>query len=78
MNPDVIAVNTKKSAPSLPADPVALEVLIDASAALNGIAVDPAFRPGVKIHLNAVTYAAKLVLDFTVEDDAEPAPVFRP
>jgi hypothetical protein len=72
-------VNTKKpAAPSLPADPAALEAFIDAGAAMNGLVVDPAYRPGVKIHLNAVTNAAKLVLAFDVEDDAEPAPVFRP
>jgi hypothetical protein len=72
-------VNTKKlTAPALPADPAALEAFIEAGAALNGLAVDPAYRPGVKIHLNAVTNAAKLVLAFDVEDDAEPGPVFRP
>jgi hypothetical protein len=72
-------LNTKKpAAPSIPADPAALEAFIDAGAALNGLAVDPAYRTGVKVHLNAVTNAAKLVLAFELEDDAEPAPVFRP
>jgi hypothetical protein len=72
-------LNTKKPAiPSIPADPTALEAFIDAGAALSGLPVDPAYRPGVKIHLNAVTNAAKLVLAFELEDDAEPAPVFWP
>lgn len=55
-----------------------LEAFIDAGAALNGLAVDPTYREGVKIHLNAVTNAAKLVLAFELEDDAEPGSVFKP
>lgn len=72
-------MHTKKLAtPSLPADPAALEAFIDTTAAMNGLSVDPAYRNGVRTHLNAVTNAAKLVLAFEVEDDAEPGPVFRP
>lgn len=72
-------MNTRKpAAPSLPADPAALEAFIDAATAMNGLEVDPAYLPGVKIHLHAVTNAARLVLAFETEDDAEPAPVFRP
>jgi hypothetical protein len=72
-------VDTKKPAlPSLPADPAALDAFIEAGAALSGLTVDPAYRAGVKIHLNAVTNAAKAVLAFEVKDDAEPGPVFRP
>jgi len=63
---------------SIPGDPAALDAFVDAGAALSGLAIDPAYRPGVKVHLNAVTNAAKLVLAFEIEDDAEPAPVFRP
>jgi hypothetical protein len=68
----------KNSAPSLPADPAALEAFIDAGAALSGLAVEPAFRQGVKVHLNAVTNAAKIVLAFETDDGTEPGPVFRP
>jgi hypothetical protein len=63
---------------SLPADASAMDAFIDAGAALNGLDIDPAYRQGVKIHLHAVTNAAKLVLAFQVEDEAEPGPVFRP
>jgi hypothetical protein len=63
---------------SLPADDPAMDAFIDAGAALNGLGIDPAYRQGVKVHLNAVTNAARLVLSFEAEDDAEPAPVFRP
>jgi hypothetical protein len=68
----------KNSTASLSADPAALEAFIDAGAALSGLTVEPAFRPGVKVHLNAVTNAAKLVLAFKTDDEAEPGPVFRP
>ena len=53
----------------------ALDAFIDAGAAMSGLAVDPAYRHGVKIHLNAVTNAAKLVLAHRLADDAEPGPV---
>lgn len=71
-------MDKKANLPSIPADPAALEAFIDAATALSGLTIDPAYRDGVKIHLNAVTNAAKAVLAFEVEDDAEPAPVFRP
>lgn len=45
---------------------------------MSGLTVDPAYRVGVKIHLGAVTNAAKLVLAQKLADDAEPGPVFRP
>lgn len=68
----------KTNTPAIPADPAALDAFIDAGAALSGLTLDPAYRQGVKIHLNAVTNAAKIVLAFEPEDDAEPAPVFKP
>jgi len=68
----------KKSAPSLPSDPAALDAFIDAGASLCGLTVEPAYRAGVKVHLGAVTNAAKAVLAFEIEDEAEPGPVFRP
>ncbi len=70
--------NKKTSAPSILDDAAALDAFIDAGAAMSGLAVDPAYRPGVKIHLNAVTNAAKLVLAHKIADDAEPGPVFEP
>jgi hypothetical protein len=72
------SLHKKNPAVSLPAGPVELDAFIDANAALSGLVVDPAYREGVKVHLNAVTNAAKLVIAFELEDDAEPAPVFRP
>lgn len=68
----------KPNLPSIPDDPAVLAAFIDAGAAMSGLAVDPAYREGVKIHLSAVTNAAKLVLALKLADDAEPGPVFEP
>jgi len=64
--------------PAIPEDAAAMDAFIEAGAAMSGIAVDPAYRDGVRVHLNAVTNAAKLVLAFELDDDAEPGPVFVP
>lgn len=71
-------MSTKKQATASGPGDAAVEAFIDAGAAMSGLWVDPAYREGVKIHLDAVTSAAKAVLAFEVEDDAEPGPVFRP
>lgn len=62
---------------SLP-DEQSLDAFIDAAASLNGLRIEPAYREGVRTHLNAVTNAARSVLAFETGDEAEPAPVFRP
>ncbi|HMN52034.1 MAG TPA: DUF4089 domain-containing protein [Xanthobacteraceae bacterium] len=69
---------SKDPLPSLPSNPAELDAFIDAGAALCGLAIDPPYREGVRLHLAATANAAKLVLAFPVEDDAEPSPVFRP
>ena len=51
---------------------------VDAAAALLGIAIDPAYRPGVVLNLERIAQMASLVMDFPLPDEAEPAPVFRP
>lgn len=60
-----------------PVDDATLEACIDAAPALVGLAIDPAYREGVKMNLRATANAARLVLEFPLEDEAEPAPVFR-
>lgn len=58
-------------------DGAALDAHIDAAPALVGLAVDKKCREGVKLHLDALANAARLVLEFELADEAEPAPVFR-
>jgi hypothetical protein len=67
----------KETLPVLPADPAALNAFVDGGAALAGLEIENAYRDGVKLHLGATVNAARLVLAFKTEDDAEPAPVFR-
>ena len=48
--------------------------VIDAMAALLGLEIEDEFRPGVRFHL---VNTARVVLDFELPDEAEPAPVFE-
>jgi hypothetical protein len=64
-----------KSTP--PPDDATLDRIIDATPALVGLVIDPAYRDGVRTHLRATANAARLVLEFPLDDDVEPAPVFR-
>jgi len=54
------------------------EAYVDAAAALIGLPIDPAHRPGVAINLERLAQMAALVMEFPMPDEAEPAPVFRP
>ena len=54
------------------------EAYVDAAAALIGLPLDPAHRPGVVLNLERIAQMAALVMEFRLPDAAEPAPVFRP
>ena len=58
-----------------PFDP---DAYVDAAAALIGLPIDPAHRPGVVVNLERIAQMAALVVEFPLPEDAEPAPVFRP
>lgn len=64
--------------PKIPENDADFDRLIDDAAALTGLGIDPAYRPGVRNNLRATANAAKFVLAFELDDDAEPAPVFEP
>jgi hypothetical protein len=51
---------------------------VDAAAALIGLPIDPAHRPGVVVNLERIAQMAALVMEFALPEEAEPAPVFRP
>lgn len=53
-----------------------LDAFMDASATVLGIAVDPEWRAAVRANLAVVFRMGALVLDFPLEDEAEPGPVF--
>ncbi|WP_426955237.1 DUF4089 domain-containing protein [Muricoccus radiodurans] len=63
--------------PPLP-DDAGLTAYLDAATALHGIPVDPAWRPEMLANMKAIAGAARLVLSFPLDDEADLAPVFRP
>ena len=58
--------------------PYNAEVYVDAVAALIGLPIDPAHRPGVVVNIERLAQMAALVMEFPLPEEAEPAPVFRP
>jgi hypothetical protein len=54
------------------------EAYVDAAAAIIGLPIDPAHRPGVILNLERIAQMAALVLAFELPEGTEPAPVFRP
>ena len=61
----------------LPLEDEGADAIIDAMAPLLGLSVEPAWRGAVAANLKVVSIAARLVLEFRLDDELEPAPVFR-
>ena len=62
-------------------DPIAppdLATLVDLTAQLLGLELDPDHRPGVIANLQQTTAIAKLVMEFPIPDQIEVATVFQP
>jgi putative aminopeptidase FrvX len=51
---------------------------VDMAAALIGLPIDAAHRPGVIVNIERIAQMAALVMAFPLADEVEPAPVFRP
>jgi hypothetical protein len=69
-----------RSAPPSPSpslDDEGAIAIMDAMAPLIGLSIDPDWRDAVAGNIKVVANAARLVLDFPLEDELEPAPVFR-
>ena len=60
-----------------PMDDQALGSIVDATSPLLGIAILPEWRDAVVANLRATAAAARLVEEFPLDDELEPAPVFR-
>ena len=58
-------------------DDEALGRLLDAHLPLMGIAIEAEWRPEIVANLRATANAARLVLEFPLDDELEPAPVFQ-
>jgi len=66
--------------PSLPVPDPATDpgAFVDAAAAVAGLAIDPAHRPGVIVNMRLAMGMAALVMGVTLTTVDEPAPVFVP
>lgn len=60
-----------------PLDDATAGAAIDAAVALHGIPLDPAWRGDAAQNLKAIAGAFRLVAEFPLDDELEPAPVFR-
>jgi hypothetical protein len=60
-----------------PTSDVSPEALADLSARL-GLPIPPEYRDGVALHFARLMVEAEKLMAFSLEDSAEPAPVFRP
>jgi hypothetical protein len=56
---------------------VELDAWLDGTATLLGISVSDEWRETVRQHLRITHDLAKLIMDFPLPDEADPAPVFR-
>jgi hypothetical protein len=54
-----------------------LDDFIDAAAAALALPLEPAWKPAVRANLAVTFRLARLVEEFPLADEAEPAPVFR-
>jgi hypothetical protein len=54
------------------------DALIDAVQPLLDLTLSEVSRPGVKLNLEIAARLAKGVMDFPLDDEAEPAPVYVP
>jgi Protein of unknown function (DUF4089) len=61
-------------------DPVPLDsaTLVDLTAQLIGLELDPAHRPGVIANFEQTAAIAKLVMEFSIPNEIEVATVFQP
>jgi hypothetical protein len=58
--------------------PSDIEIYVDAAAALVGVPLDPAHRPGVILNMHRIAEMAGFVMAFQLPEETAPAPVFLP
>ena len=58
--------------------PFDADALIDAAAPLLQLRIATEYRAGIKLNLKTASKMAALVEQVKLDDDAEPAPVYRP
>lgn len=69
-------MKSENSAPALALDPACLKLQADAAIASARFRVEPEWRASIEAHFEAIAKAAALVMEFPLEDELDPAPVF--
>ncbi len=64
----------KKASATLPD---ATDALVEAGAKALSLPLDPGWRASIKVNLQLILRHATLVEEFSLPDDAEPAPVYH-
>jgi len=64
-----------KKAPASPRD--AIDALVEAGAKALGLPLDPTWQASVTFNMQLILRHAALVEEFSLPDDAEPAPVYH-
>ena len=67
----------RKNRTRIAAKPNVIETLVAASAQALALPIDPTWRAGVQRNLQLILTHAKIVEQFSLPDEIEPAPVFR-
>ena len=61
----------------MPADDTHLDTYIDGAAEALALPLEPDWKPAVKANLAVTLRLGALVAEFELDDEAEPAPVFK-
>ncbi|MBV8850156.1 MAG: DUF4089 domain-containing protein [Methylobacteriaceae bacterium] len=69
-------MKSENATPALALDLACLKLQLEAAIASAGFKVDPEWRAGIDAHFEAIGKAAALVMEFPLDDELDPAPVF--
>jgi Protein of unknown function (DUF4089) len=61
----------------MPNEDETLDTYIDAAASALALPVEPAWKPAIKANLQVTLRLGKVVAEFELPDETEPAPVFE-
>ena len=70
--------SNREASPAMAYKPVDAEALIDAAAPMLQLRIAPEYRAGIKQNLKTASKMAALIEQIKLDDEAEPAPVYRP
>ena len=69
-------MKSAKPTPVLALEQACLKLQVDAAIASAGVTIEPEWRASIDAHFEAIAKAAALVIEFPLDDELDPAPVF--